>query len=164
MRLLKLFALLAALTVAAPAATRADVAEPWGSETPNFNLQAVLRPTAIGPANGFGLIKFRQPNDASTAIHLGVWVRDLLPNHTYFVQRAVDTSLGDDTCSGSNWTMPTLGTITTDDGGTGRATLLRPLPASFLGLEFDIHFRIAETATATSGVLESACYQFTVSQ
>jgi len=31
-------------------------------------------------------------------------------------------------------------------------------------VEFDIHFRIAEAATETSGLLESACYQFTVSQ
>jgi hypothetical protein len=54
--------------------------------------------------------------------------------------------------------------ITTDGGGTGRAALLRPLPAALLGTEFDIHFRIAETPTAASGVLESACYQFTVSQ
>jgi hypothetical protein len=60
--------------------------------------------------------------------------------------------------------MPTLGTITTDSGGTGRAALSRPLPASLLGMEFDIHFRIAETEAATAGVLESACYQFTVSQ
>ena len=161
MRLLKLFALLATLTAAAAAAAQADVAAPWGPETPNFNLQAVLRPTAIGP--GFGLIKFRQPNDANTIIYLDVWVRDLLPNHTYYVQRAVDTTV-DDNCTGSNWTMPTLGTITTDDGGTGRAPLSRPLPASLLGVEFDIHFRIAEAATATSGLLESACYQFTVSQ
>jgi hypothetical protein len=60
--------------------------------------------------------------------------------------------------------MPTLGTITTDDGGTGRAALSRPLPASLLGVELDIHFRVAETATVTSGLLESACYEFTVSQ
>jgi hypothetical protein len=79
MRLLKLCALLAALaaTVAA-AAGRADPG-PWGPETPHFNLEAISRPTAIGPDKGFGLIKFRQPNDASTTINLDVWVRDLLP-------------------------------------------------------------------------------------
>ena len=163
MRLLKLFALLATLTPATAAAAQAEVAAPWGPETPNFNLQAVLRPTALGPDRGFGLIKFRQPNDANTIVYLNVWVRDLLPNHTYYVQRAVDTTV-DDNCTGSNWTMPTLGTITTDDGGTGRAALSRLLPTSLLGSEFDIHFRIAETATATSGVLESGCYQFTVSK
>jgi hypothetical protein len=30
--------------------------------------------------------------------------------------------------------------------------------------ESDIHFRIAETETVASGVLESACYEFTFSQ
>jgi hypothetical protein len=161
MRLFKLFALVATLTVAAAAAAQADAG--WGPETPNFNLEAVLQPAAAGPEDGFGLVKFRQPNDANTIVYLDVWVRDLQPNRTYYVQRAVDMTV-DDICTGSNWTMPTLGTITTDDKGTGRATLVRPLPASLLGTEFDIHFRIAETETATSGVLQSGCYQFTVSQ
>ena len=163
MRLLKLFALLAALVATVAAGTGQADPGPWGPETPHFNLEAVLRPTAIGPEKGFGLIKFRQPNDESTTIHLDVWVRDLAPNTTYYVQRAVDTNV-DDNCTGTNWTMPLLGTITTDDSGTGRAELLRPLPAILLGMTFDIHFRIAETPTASSGVLESACYQFTVSQ
>jgi hypothetical protein len=162
MRLLKLFALLATFATAT-AAAQADVGPPWGPETPNFNLEAVLRPAEGGPDKGFGLVKFRQPNDANTTIYLDVWVRDLLPNRTYYVQRAVDTTVDDD-CTGSNWTMPTLGTITTDDTGTGRAALVRPLPASFLGMEFDIHFRVAEPQTATSGVLQSGCYQYTVSQ
>ena len=161
MRLLKLFVLLATLATGAAAAARADVGPPWGPETPNFNLEAVLRPTAD---NGFGLVKFRQPNDANKIVYLDVWVRDLLPNHTYYVQRAVDTTV-DDHCSGSNWTMPTLGEIRTDDRGTGRADLSRDLPAAVQpGARFDIHFRIAETPTAMSGVLESGCYQYTVSQ
>jgi hypothetical protein len=166
MRLLKLFALLATLTAAAAAAAQADVGPPWGPETPNFNLQAVLHPAAGGPDNGFGLVKFRQPNesDETQTILLDVWVRDLAPNHLYYVQRAVDTNVNDD-CTGMNWTMPTLGTITTDDRGTGRAALSRDLPAAVQpGATFDIHFRIAETPTAASGVLESGCYQFTVSQ
>ena len=162
MRLLKLFALLTTLATAAAAAAQADAGPPWGPETPNFNLEAVLRPAEGGLDKGFGLVKFRQPNDANTTVYLDVWVRDLLPNHTYYVQRAVDTTVDDD-CTGSNWTMPTLGTITTDDTGNGRAALVRPLPASLLGMEFDIHFRVAETPTATSGVLQSGCYQYTVS-
>ena len=160
MRLLKLFALIA--LTAAPSAAAQPVGPPWGPESPNFNLEAVLRPAEGGLDKGFGLVKFRQPNDANTTVYLDVWVRDLLPNHTYYVQRAVDTTVDDD-CTGSNWTMPTLGTITTDDTGTGRAALVRPLPASLLGMEFDIHFRVAETPTATSGVLQSGCYQYTVS-
>jgi hypothetical protein len=163
MRLLTVLALIGTLAVSVAAGVGQANPGPWGPETPHFNLEAVLRPTATGPDTGFGLIKFRQPNDTNTVVYLNVWVRDLLPNRTYYVQRAVDTAVNGD-CTGSNWTMPTLGTITTDDGGTGRAALSRPLPASLLGVEFDIHFRIAESAAATSGVLESACYQFTVSQ
>jgi hypothetical protein len=165
MRLLKLAALLATLAAAAATAAQADPGG-WGPETPNFNLEAVLRPAAGGAERGFGLVKFRQPNesDETQTILLDVWVRDLAPNHLYYVQRAVDTDVNDN-CTGTNWTMPTLGTITTDESGTGRAALSRDLPAAVQpGATFDIHFRVAETPTAASGVLGSACYQFTVSQ
>jgi hypothetical protein len=158
MRLLKLFALLVMLTAAVATAAQAKGTS-WGPETPNFNLQVILRPTAIGPTKGFGHVKFRQPNDADKIVYLDVWVRDLAPNTTYHVQRAVDDP--NDDCSSQMWL--TLGTIETDDGGTGRAALSRALPAP-PGTEFDIRFRIAETPTAAMGVLESGCYQFTVSQ
>jgi hypothetical protein len=154
MRLLKLIALLATLTVAAAAASQAD---------PGRNLEAVLRPTASGPENGFGLVKFRQPKDEDTIVYLDVWVRDLLPNHTYIVQRAVDTTVNDE-CTGANWTTPTLGSITTDEAGTGRAALSRLLPAALLGVEHDIHFRVVDPAAPDVAVLQSSCYQFTGSQ
>src|SRR6266540_780433 len=113
MRLLKLFALFATLTTAAAAgAAQADVGPPWGPETPNFNLEVVLRPAAGGPDNGFGLVKFRQPNDENKIILLDVWVRNLLPNHTYNLQRAVDMDAPDGVCSSETWL--TLGPITTD--------------------------------------------------
>ena len=161
MRLLRLFALLVALTAAATVAAQANGGPPWGPETPNFNLEAVLRPTAIGPDKGFGLVKFRQPNDEETRIYLDVWVRDLAPDQTYYLQRAVDLSPPNGVCaSESGWL--TLGAIETDDRGTGRAALSRLVPALFR--EFDIHFRVAATPTAMSGVLESGCYQYTVSQ
>jgi hypothetical protein len=164
MHLLKLAALLATLT--APATTAQAAQAGWGPETPNFNLEAILLPTAAGPDKGFGHVEFRQPNesDPTQTILIDVWVRDLVPNHLYYIQRAVDSNV-DDNCTGTNWTMPTLGTITTDDSGTGRAALSRDLPAAVQpGATFDIHFRVAETPTAASGVLESACYQFTVSR
>jgi hypothetical protein len=159
MRLLKLFALLATLTATAAVVAQADTGPPWGPETPNFNLEAVLRPTEIGPEKGFGLVKFRQPNDGETRIYLDVWVRDLAPGQTYYVQRAADPA--DGVCTSQAWL--TLGTISTDDSGTGRAVLSRLLPATLIGTEFDIRFRVAETQTATAGVLESGCYQYTVS-
>jgi hypothetical protein len=162
MRLLKLFALLATLTGAAAGAAQAG----WGPETPNFNLEAILQPAAGGPDNGFGLVKFRQPNDADKIVYLDVWVRDLLPNHSYRLQRAVDTNTNDD-CTGTNWL--TLGkglvpeAITTDDRGTGRAELFRDLAAVPTGTPFDIHFRVIDDMTSVV-VLQSGCYQFTVSQ
>ena len=138
----------------------------WGPATPNFNLEVILRPLASGADNGFGLVTFRQPKDAFTVVDLGVWVRDLAPNHSYKLQRATDTTVND-ACTGTNWL--TLGqglvpqAITTDDKGTGRADLFRGLPAALLGTQFDIHFRVIDAVTSAV-VLESACYQFTVSQ
>src|SRR5437899_11344579 len=170
MRLFKLFAVLGVLTsvtIAGAVAAQADsVGPPWGPATPNFNLQVILRPVAGGPDNGFGLVKFRQPKDADTVVYLDVWVRDLAPNHSYLLQRAVDTNVNDD-CTGTSWL--TLGqglvpqAITTDETGTGRADLFRSLASIPLGTEFDIHFRVIDAATSAL-VLESACYQYTVSQ
>jgi len=132
---------------------------PWGPETPYFNLEVVLR------GEGFGLIKFRQPNDDAFIVYLDVWVRDLAPNTSYLLQRAVDTNV-DDNCTSTAWL--TLGrglqpqSITTDATGTGREKLFRILPPS-PGLEFDIHFRVIEEETSAV-VLTSKCYQFTISQ
>ena len=134
--------------------------------TPNFNLEAVLRPAAGGPGDGFGLVTFRQPKDAAKVVNLDVWVRDLAPNHSYSLQRATDANVND-ACTGTNWL--TLGqglapaAITTDERGTGRADLFRDLAAIPLGTEFDIRFRVID-AVSSAVVLESACYQFTVSQ
>jgi hypothetical protein len=163
MRVLKLFALLA--TVTAAVASQAVAGPPWGPETPNFNLEAILRPAAGGPDNGFGLVKFRQPNDANKIVYLDVWVRNLASSQSYRLQRAVDTNVNDD-CTGTNWL--TLGqgltprAITTNERGTGRAELFRDLSALPIGAAFDIQFRVVDAASAV--VLESACYQFTVSQ
>jgi hypothetical protein len=166
MRVLKLLALLAALSSAAAAAAQADVGPPWGPETPHFNLQAILRPAAGGPDGGFGLVKFRQPNDADKIVYLDVSVRSLAPNHSYYLQRATDTTVDDD-CTGTNWLTLgrglTLVAIATDDRGTGGAQLFRDLAALPAGMQFDIHFRVLDAAT-TAVVLESGCYQFTVSQ
>ena len=132
---------------------------PWGPETPYFNLEVVLR------GEGFGLIRFRQPNNDAFIVYLDVWVRDLAPNTSYLLQRAVDTNV-DDNCTSTDWL--TLGrgfelqSITTDATGTGREKLFRILPPS-PGLEFDIHFRVIEEETSAV-VLTSKCYQFTISQ
>ena len=133
---------------------------PWGPETPSFNLEVILR------GDGFGHVKFRQPNDDTFIIYLDVWLRDLAPNTSYLLQRAVDTNV-DDNCTSTSWL--TLGkglqpqSIITDDTGTGREELFRSVAAFPPGSEFDIHFRVIEEATSTV-VLTSQCYQFTITQ
>jgi hypothetical protein len=165
MRQLKLVALVALAAVAA-ATAQADAGPPWGPETPNFNLQAVLRPAAGGPDDGFGLVKFRQPNDEERTVLLGVWVRNLAPDTGYYLERATDPTV-DDNCTGTNWV--TLGqglttvAIETGDTGSGRAALFRNLGTTPIGAQFDIHFRVIEAVSKTV-VLASGCYQFTVSQ
>src|SRR5437870_9040274 len=132
---------------------------PWGPETPYFNLEVVLR------GEGFGLIRFRQPNNDAFIVYLDVWVRDLAPNTSYLLQRAVDTNVDDD-CTSTAWL--TLGkglqpqAITTDASGTGREQLFRNLAAFPVGSRFDIHFRVIDAATGAV-VLTSACYQYTIS-
>jgi hypothetical protein len=139
-------------------AVAAEAGPPWGPETPNFNLEVILRPSADG--GGFGHVKFRQPNDADKIVYLDTWVRDLAPNHSYLLQRAVDpANVVDGDCTSSAWL--TLGAISTDARGTGLAALSRNLPSP-VGTTFDIHFRLVDAGTLTP-VLDSACYQFTVS-
>ena len=130
----------------------------WGPETPNFNLEVILR------GQGFGHVKFRQPNDAEKVVYLDTWVRGLAPNTSYLLQRAVDTTI-DDNCTSSAWLTLGKGTVAqsidTDDRGTGRAELFRSLEAFPAGATFDIHFRVIDAITLAV-VLESGCYQFTV--
>jgi hypothetical protein len=131
----------------------------WGPEIPNFNLEVVLR------GQGFGLVKFRQPNDGEAVIYLDTWVRDLVPNTSYLLQRAVDTEINGD-CTSTSWL--TLGkgltpqAIATDERGTGREALFRSVAAFPVGSQFDIHFRVIEQATSAV-VLASGCYTFTIS-
>ena len=143
--------------------TSSSVQGTQGSETPNFNLEVILRD--ISGSKGFGLVKFRQPNDDEFVVNLDTWVRDLSPNTSYRLQRAVDTTL-DDICSSATWL--TLGkgldpaAIITDANGTGRENLWRSVPTT-PGVTFDIHFQVIED-TSGSVVLQSSCYQYTISQ
>ena len=154
-------------TPATPSAFVADAGIKSGSASlpaaspaePPFNLEAILR------GDGFGLVKFRQERDATANIvRLDVSVRDLVPNSSYSLQRAVDTTL-DDVCTGSNWLTLGQGSaaapIVTDNRGAGLAELWRDLSAFAPGTAFDIHFRVIATGT-THVVLQSGCYQFVV--
>ena len=106
------------------------------------------------------MVKFRQDNDVSKIVSLGIWVRDLQPDHEYKLQRAVDTNI-DDNCTGTAWL--TLGkglqpqSIFTDANGTGREELWRNLSAFPSGATFDIHFRVID-AVSSVAVLISECY------
>lgn len=132
------------------------------AEKPNFNLEVILR----GEGNAFGLVKFRQDVDPSKIITLDTWVRDLQPNHSYLLQRAVDPiNVVDGNCTSTSWL--TLGkgltpqSITTDATGTGREDLWRDVSAIASGSSFDIHFRIVDAANMQV-VLTSDCYQYMV--
>jgi hypothetical protein len=126
---------------------------------PPFNLEAILQ------GDGFGHVKFRQEKDpTANIVTLDVWVRDLAPNSSYNLQRAVDTAL-DGVCTGTNWLTLGQGAspqpIVTDDRGTGTADLWRDLSAFAPGTAFDIHFRVMNGATA-GVVLQSGCHRFVV--
>ena len=166
MRSLAVMTVGTAMLAALVSAFGAKAGPPWGPEAPPFNLEVILRDVAGGA--GFGHVKFRQPNDAETTIYLDTWVRDLAANHNYRLQRAVDAINDvDGTCSSTSWL--TLGRglalppqpITTDERGTGRELLWRTITAP-AGSRFDIHFRVIDAATSQP-VIESACYEFTVS-
>jgi hypothetical protein len=151
------------VTPSAVASTGSEPAgAPWGPESPNFNLEVILK----GDNSASGLVKFRQRNDDELVISLDTWVRGLQPNTSYLLQRAVDTTL-DGVCTSTAWL--TLGkgltpqTITTDARGTGREELWRSVSAFPVGSTFDIHFRVIEAATLEP-VLRSGCYEFTISQ
>jgi hypothetical protein len=156
MRLLTLFALLAALTAAGTA---------WAHDDEGRNFEARLGP-AMGVEDGAGKVRFRQPRDENKIVYLYVRVRGLLPNNSYYLQRATDTVV-DDVCTGTNWL--TLGQglvqapIGSDRRGKGRALLWRDLGFLPEGTRFDIHFRVID-ATTSAVILESGCHQFTVLQ
>ena len=124
---------------------------------PRFNLEAILR------GDGFGLVQLRQQKDPTENIfYMDVWVRDLLPNTSYSLQRAVDGPR-DGVCTGTNWLAMGQGTtaqpILTDETGTGRAQLWRPVPPTVT--PSDIHFRVIQTGT-NNIPLHSDCYQLLI--
>jgi hypothetical protein len=124
---------------------------------PRFNLEAILR------GDGFGLVKLRQQKDPTEDIlYMDVWVRDLLPNTSHDLQRAVDVPQ-DGVCTGTNWLTMGQGTtpqpILTDDTGTGRAELWRSLPPTVL--PSDIHFRVIRTGSSNVA-LQSDCFKLPV--
>lgn len=130
------------------------------AETPPFNIEVILR----GDGKRFGLIKFRQDNDAVKIITPDTRVRDLAPNYKYLLQRAVDAvNIADGICTSTLWLTPGKGlvakSILTDANGTGREQLRRNVSAVPTGSKFDIHFSVLDAVTM-SVILTSDCYRY----
>jgi hypothetical protein len=160
----------------APANVNSPVAKSLTVAKPNYNLDVILRGVNQGEVRGddrgddhregrsSGHIKFRQDEDTPKIITLDTWVRGLEPNHSYQLQRAVDTNL-DGNCTGTAWL--TLGkgltpqSILTDDKGKGQEDLWRDVSSVASGTTFDIHFQVIDEVTSAV-VLTSDCYQYTV--
>ena len=144
------------------AATQQDKSPAAAIGESSYNLEVVLQ----GDGNQSGHIHFRQDRDAAKIITLTTKLHNLLPNHEYQLQRAVDPiNVVDGNCSSSNWLTLGLGltpqSILTDDKGDGEQELWRDVTAVASGATFDIHFQIID-ASSKSVVLTSNCYQYTV--
>ncbi len=114
--------------------------------------------------NGFGFLKFRQDPDTARIITLDTYVFNLLPNHSYLLQRAANP-FTDPTCTNASWL--TLGKglvaqdIATDNKGDGHETLFRDVTGIARGTAFHIDFQIIDAVTMAP-VLTSDCYEYIV--
>ena len=138
---------------------------------PPYDLNATLR----GACNEddetsgdcpIGHLKFRQDPNPEKIIDLDIKVHNLLPNHEYLLQRAVDPiNVVDGNCTSTTWL--TLGkgltpqSIFTDSEGDGKENLWRDVTAIPSGSKFDIHFQIIDAVTKVV-LLTSDCYQYQV--
>jgi hypothetical protein len=134
---------------------------------PFFNLDVTLLPVTAKTDFGehaAGFLKFRQDPDTARIITLDTWVFNLLPNHSYSLQRAVDPITSTD-CTSTAWLTLGMGlvpqTINTDAKGNGHEDLFRNVTAAARGSQFRIHFQIID-ATTLETVLTSDCTQYTV--
>ena len=129
---------------------------------PLYDLDVRLQ--SEGKNVGAGFIKYRQNPDAARVITLDTWVKNLLPNHSYILQRAVNPIADITGCSSTAWL--TLGegltpkSIVTNRNGEGSAKLWRDITAIAPGTAFHIRFRILDEATMEP-VLSSDCYDYT---
>jgi hypothetical protein len=113
---------------------------------------------------GFGFMKFRQDPDTARIITLDTYIFNLMPNHSYLLQRAANP-FSDPTCTNASWL--TLGKglvpqdIETDSKGDGHEILFRDVTAVARGTAFHIDFQIVDAVTLTP-VLSSDCYEYIV--
>jgi hypothetical protein len=113
---------------------------------------------------GFGFLKFRQDPDTARIITLDTYIFNLLPNHSYLLQRAANP-FSDPTCTNASWLTLGMGLvpqdIATDSKGDGHETLFRNVTAIARGTAFHIDFQIVDAVTLTP-VLTSDCYEYIV--
>ena len=113
---------------------------------------------------GFGFLKFRQDPDTARVITLDTYIFNLLPNHSYLLQRAANP-FSDPTCTNASWLTLGMGLvpqdIATDSKGDGHETLFRNVTAIARGTAFHIDFQIVDAVTMTP-VLTSDCYEYIV--
>jgi len=143
---------------------------------PSYDLNVTLRGACNSISSGdedgdsgdcpIGHLKFRQDPDAAKIIDLDIKLHNMLTNHEYLLQRAVDLiNVVDGNCTSTTWL--TLGkgltpqSIVTDNDGNGEEDLWRDVTAIPSGSKFDIHFQVIDAAT-NAVVLTSDCYQYQV--
>jgi hypothetical protein len=129
-----------------------------------YNFDAILHSTDLKNPEMVGLLKFRQDPDTARIITLDTYISNLIPNHDYILQRAVNP-ITDADCTSVAWLTLGLGltpqTIHTDSHGNGHEKLFRDITAIARGTTFRIHFQIVDVAS-TVAVLASDCEQYTV--
>jgi hypothetical protein len=145
-----------------PDPQNATVAGNPASAESNYELEVVLR----GENGTTGHIHFGQNRDAAKIITLDTKLHNLMPNHNYLLQRAVDPmNVVDGNCTSSSWLTLGYGLtphmITTDEKGDATDVIWRDVTAIPSGARFDIHFRIVD-GVSMQEVLSSDCYQYTV--
>lgn len=118
------------------------------------------------PSNkGFGFLKFRQDPDTARIITLDTYIFNLLPNHSYLLQRAANPYSDTTTCTNTSWLTLGMGLvpqdIETDSKGDGHETLFRDVTGVARGLAFHIDFQIVDAVTLAP-VLSSDCYEYIV--
>ncbi|MEO6315174.1 MAG: hypothetical protein ABIU63_08010 [Chitinophagaceae bacterium] len=129
---------------------------------PLYDLDVQLRSNG---KNTGGFIEFRQNPDTARVITLNTWVKNLLPNHSYLLQRAVNPIADVTGCSSNAWL--TLGeglqpkSIVTNAHGDGNVKLWRDITGIARGTAFHIRFQILDEATLAP-VLTSDCFDYTV--
>lgn len=138
--------------------------EPPPVDDSGFNLNVVFKGVAKTSPQGSGYMEFRQDPDTARIIDLNTWVRNLEPNHSYLLQRAVDPISNPD-CASTAWLTLGLGLtpqdILTNSKGDGHADLWRNISSVARGTSFHIHFQIVDASTLAT-VLISDCYDYTV--